>query len=72
MEVFGDRLHVNLPGVEPAGGDECRRDRLSEHLAASGVEVESARASLPSLEDVFIRRIRAAAADPPGPSEVTQ
>ena len=71
VEVFGDRLHVNLPGVEPAGATEAAR-RLSEHLAASGVEVESARPGLPSLEDVFIRRIRAAAADTPDPSEVTR
>ena len=71
VEIFGDRLHVNLPGVEPGGAPEAAR-RLAEHLAASGVEVESARAGLPSLEDVFIRRIRAAAADTPGPSEVTR
>jgi ABC-2 type transport system ATP-binding protein len=71
VEVFGDRLHVTLPGVEPASATEAAR-RLTEHLAASGVEVESARAGLPSLEDVFIRRIRATAADTPGPSEVTR
>ena len=56
---------------EPEGATDAAR-RLTEHLAASGVEVESARAGLPSLEDVFIRRIRAAAADTPGPNEVTR
>jgi ABC-2 type transport system ATP-binding protein len=71
VEVFGDRLHVTLPGVEPGSATDAAR-RLTEHLVASGVEVESARAGLPSLEDVFIRRIRAAAADTPGPSEVTR
>jgi len=71
VEVFGDRLHVNLPGIEPAGAPDAAR-RLTEHLAASGVEVESARPGLPSLEDVFIRRIRAAGADAPAPGEVTQ
>jgi ABC-2 type transport system ATP-binding protein len=71
VEVFGSRLHVNLPGVEPGKAAEAAR-RLAEHLTASGVEVVSARASLPSLEDVFIRRIRAVAADAPGSSEVTQ
>ena len=58
VEVFGDRLHVMLPGVAPAGAAEAAR-RLSEALVAGGVDVESARATLPSLEDVFIRRIRA-------------
>jgi len=71
VEVFGDRLHVNLPQVEPRRAADAAR-RLTEHLEASGVEVESARPGLPSLEDVFIRRIRATEADPPGPSEVTR
>jgi ABC-2 type transport system ATP-binding protein len=71
VEVFGDRLHVNLPRVEPRSAADAAR-RLTEHLAARGVEVESARPGLPSLEDVFIRRIRATAADAPGPSEVTR
>jgi ABC-2 type transport system ATP-binding protein len=71
VEVFGDRLHVNLPRVEREGAADAAR-RLTEHLAASGVEVESARPGLPSLEDVFIRRIRAAASGTPGSSEVTR
>ncbi|MGD8895257.1 MAG: ABC transporter ATP-binding protein [Acidobacteriota bacterium] len=71
VEVFGDRLHVMLPGVEPGRAADAAR-RLADHLGASGIEVESARAGLPSLEDVFIQRIRAAAADAPGSSEVTR
>ena len=68
VEVFGDRLHVNLPGVESGSAPEAAR-RLADHLTGSGVTVESARPGLPSLEDVFIRRIRATTADP---NEVTQ
>jgi ABC-2 type transport system ATP-binding protein len=71
VEVFGDRLHVNLPDVEPESAPDAAR-RLTEHLAAHGVAVESARPGLPSLEDVFIRRIRGTSADTPDPSEVTR
>ena len=70
VEVFGDRLHVTLPDVAPARAAEAAR-RLTDELEAGGVEVESARAAQPSLEDVFIRRIRAAAADTPDQIEVT-
>jgi ABC-2 type transport system ATP-binding protein len=70
VEVFGSRLHVSLPSVEPSGAAEAAR-RLSEQLGAKGIEVESARVSMPSLEDVFIRRIRAAAGDTRGSHEVT-
>ncbi len=71
VEVFGSRLHVMLPDVESGEAAGAAR-RLADHLAARGVEVESARPGLPSLEDVFIRRIRAAAAPTPDPSEVTR
>ena len=48
VEVFGDRLHVTLPGIEP--GEATRAAQLlKEHLAGRGVEVESARSGLPSL-----------------------
>ena len=43
VEVFGNRLHVNLPGVAPEEAASAAH-RLTEHLAARGVEVESARA----------------------------
>ncbi len=58
VEVFGERLHATLPG---AGVDQAaaEAERLAERLRAAGLRVQSARASLPSLEDVFIGRIRA-------------
>jgi len=61
VEVFGNRLHVTLPGVEASGADEAAR-RMREHLASGGVSVDSSRAGMPSLEDVFIKRIRATVA----------
>ena len=69
VEVFGDRLHVTLPGVAPAHAGEAA-ERIAAELQAAGLEVESARAALPSLEDVFIHRIRAELGKGPGQSEV--
>ena len=57
VEVFGERLHVGLAGA-PASAQEAAR-RIVNALSGAGIEVESARPSSPSLEDVFIRRIRA-------------
>ena len=57
IQIFGERLHVALPSV--AGQDAHRAAReFAERLTASGVVVESSRAVLPSLEDVFIARVR--------------
>ncbi len=57
IQIFGERLHVALPSV--AGQDAARAAReFAERLTASGVVVESSRAVLPSLEDVFIARVR--------------
>ncbi len=69
VEVFGDRLHVTLPAVPPAHAGEAA-ERIAAELQAAGLEVESARASLPSLEDVFIHRIRAERTEGPDQSEV--
>jgi len=57
IQVFGERLHVTLPSI---GRAEAARAALefAERLTASGVVVESSRAVLPSLEDVFIARVR--------------
>ncbi len=56
VQVFGDRLHATLA----AGGEpELETERLAVVLRDAGLRVESARATLPSLEDVFIGRIRA-------------
>ncbi len=58
VEAFGERLHATLDDVDPAAaGDACRR--LAEELAAAGIEVHEARAVQPSLEDIFIAKIRA-------------
>jgi ABC-2 type transport system ATP-binding protein len=53
--VFGERLHVT---VVSAGRDA---PRVEAGLRAAGFAVTAARAIVPSLEDVFIERITAAA-----------
>jgi ABC-2 type transport system ATP-binding protein len=59
VETFGERLHVSLAGVPPSEG-AAAAERISAALSAAGVAVESARSTLPTLEDVFIARIREA------------
>ncbi len=58
VEVFGERLHATLPG---AARDEAPREAeaLASALRGAGIEVLSSRPATPSLEDVFIGRIRA-------------
>jgi ABC-2 type transport system ATP-binding protein len=57
IQIFGERLHVALPSI--ASHDAARAAlEFAERLTASGVVVESSRAVLPSLEDVFIARVR--------------
>jgi drug efflux transport system ATP-binding protein len=58
VESFGERLHVTLRGVEAAAADAAAR-RLAADLQSQGVQVETSRAVLPSLEDIFIARIQA-------------
>ena len=65
VESFGERLHVTLRG---RGDAEAAGRRLASALVAQGVTVESVRAVPPTLEDVFISRIRDEA---PSPDEVT-
>jgi ribosomal protein S11 len=55
VESFGERLHVTLRGGATA---EEAGQRLAQALTAQGVTVESVRAVPPTLEDVFISRIR--------------
>ena len=64
VEAFGERLHVSLPGASRERGDAAASE-LSGALSAQGLEVEQARSILPSLEDVFIRRMRSAGGAPP-------
>jgi ABC-2 type transport system ATP-binding protein len=56
VEVFGERLHVALR-VPPTDLAQ-HAERLATDLRAAGIEVEAARPTLPSLEDVFIQRLR--------------
>ncbi|MFN8547258.1 MAG: TolC family protein [Candidatus Eisenbacteria bacterium] len=53
VEVFGERLHVTL-----AEGNHDP-EALRRELSAGGATVDSLRAISPSLEDVFIARLRA-------------
>jgi ABC-2 type transport system ATP-binding protein len=60
LETFGERLHATLsrtPREEAAAAAE----RLTAALRAAGVEVEAIRPVLPSLEDIFIARMRRSA-----------
>lgn len=59
VEIFGERLHVHLPEVA-AAESTAAADGLAEDLRRAGIDVEHARSVAPSLEDVFIARIRAA------------
>jgi ABC-2 type transport system ATP-binding protein len=58
VEVFGERLHVRLPGTSRERAHAAAAD-LAARLAEAGLRVHSARPATPSLEDVFIGRIRA-------------
>jgi ABC-2 type transport system ATP-binding protein len=58
VEAFGERLHVTLRDVDPAAAGDASR-RLAGELSAAGIEVHEARAVQPSLEDIFIAKIRA-------------
>jgi ABC-2 type transport system ATP-binding protein len=52
LEAFGERLHFRLPAGTSA-------ERAREALSRAGVTVRDLRAVEPSLEDVFLSRIRA-------------
>jgi ABC-2 type transport system ATP-binding protein len=58
VEVFGERLHASLPDEAPDRAGEVA-SRLAARLREAGLDVRSARPTTPSLEDVFIGRIRA-------------
>lgn len=69
VETFGERLHARLPEVERAAAGPAI-ERLVAELLRNGVEVEAVRPVAPSLEDVFIARIRAAEAEREAHQEV--
>jgi ABC-2 type transport system ATP-binding protein len=58
VEAFGQRLHASLPGEPVARAAELAA-ALAARLRDAGLVVHSARPATPSLEDVFIGRIRA-------------
>ncbi len=64
VQVFGERLHVTL--AEAPAGTAARAAELAAGLRGSGLEVLSARDIEPTLEDVFISRIRAGSPQEPG------
>jgi len=57
VQSFGERLHATLPGVSGEAAGHAA-DALALALRQGGVSVQSARAMPPSLEDIFIARIR--------------
>jgi ABC-2 type transport system ATP-binding protein len=63
VQTFGERLHATLAGVSVAQAAGVARE-LQAALEAGGVAVQAARATEPSLEDIFIARLRAL--DAPG------
>jgi ABC-2 type transport system ATP-binding protein len=58
VEAFGERLHARLPRQPKARAAEAAQ-ALAARLREAGILVHSARPAPPSLEDVFIGRIRA-------------
>ena len=62
-QAFGERLHVTLTRAA-AGRAEAAAEQLAARLREAGVVVESVRVTPPTLEDVFIARIRSDAAEP--------
>jgi ABC-2 type transport system ATP-binding protein len=63
VEVFGERIHATLPSARADEAEAAAR-ALADGLRAAGLAVHSCRPTTPSLEDVFIGRIRARAAQP--------
>jgi len=60
VQSFGERLHATVATGSPGEADDAAR-RLAAGLQAAGIEVEWARATRPSLEDIFIERTRRSA-----------
>jgi ABC-2 type transport system ATP-binding protein len=60
VQSFGERLHATVATRSPGEADAAAR-RLAAGLQAAGIEVEWARATRPSLEDIFIERTRRSA-----------
>jgi ABC-2 type transport system ATP-binding protein len=69
VEIFGERLHATLPAATP-GQAAAEAERLAARLREAGLDVRSVRPTTPTLEDVFIGRIRPREAPPS--AEVSQ
>jgi len=63
IESFGERLHATLPGVVAQEATDVV-GRISAALSRQGIVVRHARAVPPTLEDLFIARMRAEEASP--------
>lgn len=61
VQTFGERLHATLPALRAVEAEEPAR-RLADGLRVAGIEVVSLRVLQPGLEDLFIARVRSAAA----------
>jgi ABC-2 type transport system ATP-binding protein len=61
VEAFGERLHATLSAAA-AQEPEAAARRLADQLRAEGIAVQQVRPVAPSLEDIFIARIRTAQA----------
>jgi len=70
-QSFGERLHLTLTDAA-APQAEVVALRIREALVAAGIAVESVRAMAPSLEDIFIARIRAERPEADEAQEVTR
>jgi ABC-2 type transport system ATP-binding protein len=57
VETFGQRLHVSLRDTPPEQA-AAAAEKLAAALRAANLDVQAARALRPSLEDVFIDRVR--------------
>ncbi len=71
IQTFGERLHITLSNVDEGEAVDAA-DRLSMAMRAAGIDVESVRLATPSLEDIFIARIRTAEAAEGAPEEISQ
>jgi ABC-2 type transport system ATP-binding protein len=58
LQTFGERLHATLGNTSKPEA-AAAAERLADALRQAGIEVEAVRPTLPSLEDIFIARIRA-------------
>jgi len=67
VQSFGERLHVSLPAV-PAREAAAAAETLARELREQGLDVQAARPTAASLEDVFITGIQAAEDGEPRPA----